>query len=302
MLPGVKEGDRVLLIWSGITPPEKLEERVHQLNSVVGPMGKVAVEHEERLKLSSHPQASFDTVLSGTVWPSALIHGLDLLEEVGRILKPNGKLFLLEPTGSTGGLRPLEKVVSSLKLAGFISISEGKQVNLTVDQTSELEQRFGDALTLIELVAFKPNFEVGSSSQLSLSIPVKSAKPKFKDENVAKIWTLSAQDIDDEEIDIVDSDTLLDDKDLQKPDPASLKSDCGTNKAGKKKACKNCTCGLAEEIDQEKASAKTTVTSSCGSCYLGDAFRCASCPYLGMPAFKPGEKVALTSRQLKGDL
>ena len=26
--------------------------------------------------------------------------------------------------GSTGGLRPLEKVVSSLKLAGFISISE----------------------------------------------------------------------------------------------------------------------------------------------------------------------------------
>ena len=51
MLPGVKEGDRVLLIWSGITPPEKLEERVHQLNSVVGPMGKVAVEHEERLKL-----------------------------------------------------------------------------------------------------------------------------------------------------------------------------------------------------------------------------------------------------------
>lgn len=51
MLPGVKEGDRVLLIWSGIAPPEKLEERVHQLNSVVGPMGKVAIEHEERLKL-----------------------------------------------------------------------------------------------------------------------------------------------------------------------------------------------------------------------------------------------------------
>lgn len=48
---------------------------------------------------ASHPQASFDTVLSGTVWPSALIHGLNLLEEVGRILKPNGKLFLLEPTG-----------------------------------------------------------------------------------------------------------------------------------------------------------------------------------------------------------
>merc|ERR1711931_444604 len=114
--------------------------------------------------------------------------------------------------------------------------------------------------------------------------------------DVAAIWSISASDAVDDDIELIDTNELLDEEDLVKPDAASLRV-CGTT--GKRKACKDCSCGLAEELADGKEPTKKTVNSSCGSCYLGDAFRCASCPYLGMPAFKPGEKIQLSERQLK---
>jgi hypothetical protein len=73
-------------------------------------------------------------------------------------------------------------------------------------------------------------------------------------------------------------------------------SDCLT----KAKACDNCNCGrkeLEEGIEMSEERRKElesgNVKSSCGKCYLGDAFRCATCPYLGQPAFEPGDKVKL---------
>ena len=122
--------------------------------------------------------------------------------------------------------------------------------------------------------------------------------------------------------DTIDESTLLDPQDFTKP-VVVQPPECAPSPGKRRKACKDCTCGLKELEEAENAAASKlpvvvlgedeldfTIqgkTSSCGSCGLGDAFRCAGCsrpvwyleadgalgPFIGMPAFKPGEEVKL---------
>nr|Q4V7N8.2 RecName: Full=Anamorsin; AltName: Full=Cytokine-induced apoptosis inhibitor 1; AltName: Full=Fe-S cluster assembly protein DRE2 homolog [Xenopus laevis] len=299
-------GQQVAVTWDGSSSTEALKEFVSKLQEVVAPRGKVSVENIERLLLSAHADSSFDAILLGMVQGTQCIHSSEVLAEVARILKPGGALIIQEPVAAGAGaqLRTPEHLSSVLKLSGLTEVTQLLQEPLNPEQKQgvvELLGYNGNDVSTIRIRAKKPNYEVGSSRQLSLPKRKTAEKPSV-DPAAAKLWTLSASDMNDDDVDILDSDELLDQEDLKKPAPSSLlASGCGEGSEKKRKACKNCTCGLAEELEAEKtpSTVPKAAPSACGNCYLGDAFRCASCPYLGMPAFKPGEKVLLNPTKLQ---
>jgi hypothetical protein len=118
---------------------------------------------------------------------------------------------------------------------------------------------------------------------------------------------LFSQEKDMVKLELVDEDSLLTSDDIEK---AAKSSACSPDQGSKqlpekkKRACKNCTCGLAEKEAGlgTKIDLSAPTKSSCGNCGLGDAFRCAGCPYRGLPAFTPGEKIALPSDFLADDI
>eukprot|EP00879_Flechtneria_rotunda_P004659 GHRR01004920.1.p1 GENE.GHRR01004920.1~~GHRR01004920.1.p1 ORF type:complete len:281 (+),score=88.56 GHRR01004920.1:62-844(+) len=200
-----------------------------------------------------------------------------VLGATSKLLRP-GACVVLQLIGSEQ-----EDVASSMVLSGFVEC-----------QVSRL-----DGVTTV--TAKLPAFAVGSKDTIRLT-PKAAAAPAAAPQ-AANAWLLSADDMDDE---LVDDEELLTEEDKQRPTITAKNDDCEVGASGARKACKNCTCGRAEaEAMGEKVKLTQEMLdnpqSSCGSCALGDAFRCAGCPYRGLPAFEAGKKIQLPADFLTAD-
>lgn len=233
---------------------------------------------EGKLNLNS---SSLDAVVSVSG-----LHTQHWLLELARVLKPGGIIVLQDPDSAHHDVKEtLSSLERNLLLAGFV-VLEGADGSI-------------EGLGPLVVKGRKPTWETGSSFKLKKKVAEKPAKGTIFDIPSFKVQ------LEDDMDDLIDEDSLLTEEDLKKPELLPV-DDCEVGKAGRK-ACKNCTCGRVEmEEKQEKLGLTSDLLdnpqSSCGSCGLGDAFRCSTCPYKGLPPFKLGEKISLSQSFLTADI
>eukprot|EP00624_Nannochloropsis_granulata_P004917 evm.model.NODE_34838_length_2205_cov_18.106575.1 len=197
-----------------------------------------------------------------------------------------------EEGGREGGAMKMQ-----LLLAGFVDV----------------EALPASASSSASLIAHKPKWEVGATASVSLpttsSLPAPTSSSSSSSRPVASTWRVTdvegEEDEDGGEGGLIDPDSLLENDEGLLAAAVAKKAEKAKENGGagcetKKRACKNCSCGRAEmeESGKEGGVVLPVMTeeelkesvSSCGNCYKGDAFRCGGCPFLGKPAFEPGQE------------
>lgn len=204
--------------------------------------------------LSAYSENTYDEIFTIDLMPDEDAQGF-----LYRMLKSSGKLMVDGIVDREAG----QVLATDLKIQGFMDIMAAKD--------PATGRRF--------IVCQRPKWENGDVAKVNI--------PTVK---------IGVSDLAEEEL--IDEDALLQGVEI----PTVQPQDCGEGAGGKRRACANCTCGMAEKEAQDAQAVNKTLSleekvvkaSSCGNCAKGDAFRCASCPFLGKPAFEPGmEKVVL---------
>ena len=177
-------------------------------------------------------------------------------------------LDTMQPGGRVRIGRANDRVAKEAILAGFLVETENQQVYLH----------------LIVMYVNQQTVLVKPASTAAVPLNFKRSRHSSKPKKKLDFLSLDSSDT-------IDESTLLHPDDFTKP--IVQPPECAPAPGKRRKACKNCTCGLKELEESDNADARKlpvvvlgedeldfTVqgkSSSCGNCSLGDAFRCSGC-------------------------
>ncbi|KAM6528533.1 electron carrier [Fusarium falciforme] len=315
--------DFVMPVSKSVSPPKRtlllapptLASHSSALSSVLADYDRSVTDLQMLDRLSAGlvklPPSTYDLVLiladaSSMLGESLALMNRAVLGPVTEALKPNGRLQSQDGNSLEESTLSKEAV-----LAGLVASRGGFEKPDYGDNEGAVTLKFG----------LKKKNQPVPLADGSVPLNLKKKKPvEVKPVVPAGVGFIDlSDDLDDD--DLIDEDTLMTEEDLLRP--INIPPECQPKAGKRRRACKDCSCGLAERLAKEDAEKRAEAdkklesvklatddlaeidftvqgkVGSCGNCSLGDAFRCDGCPYIGLPPFKPGEEVRLLNNDVQ---
>ncbi|KAI9869652.1 MAG: electron carrier, partial [Pleopsidium flavum] len=252
--------------------PPSLSSHPEKLNNVIEAHDRNVTDIQmlDRLSLGlvSLPESTYDVIIiltdaDGSRSESQKLLGRDMLGRIVKALKAGGKLRSQDSTfASTGGEERREAILAGLIVQGGDGVVKPDHA-----ASQSVPLRFG-----------KKKSEGGAAAATSVNgtgvVPLpQNGKRKNNPSDSMKPAGVGFVDFsddfdasaDDEEL--IDEDTLLDEEDLARP--IIQPPECRPKSGKRRRACKDCTCGLKEKIEAEDASKRTNADNAFNTMKLG---------------------------------
>ncbi|KAI4133821.1 MAG: hypothetical protein LQ347_002037 [Umbilicaria vellea] len=346
--PGMTQKSNAVPRTLLLSPPS-LSSHPEKLNNVLEAHDRSATDIQmlDRLSLSlvSLPDSTYDVIIilsdvDATRSESQSLINREVLATIVKALVPGGRLRSQD--GAFARIEGAERTEAIL--AGLMVQGGDGMIKPNYDAIQSVPLRF--ARKKSEGAATAKTSAAGTGA-VTLNLNGKRKNGPPVDTQPSGVGFVDFSDdfdapIEEDDDELIDEDTLLDEDDLSRPiiqrKTSGLSStsplltrpiapECRPKAGKRRRACKDCSCGLAQKLEAEdaakRANADAALSSlssaaklksdelaevdftvqgkvgSCGNCALGDAFRCDGCPYIGLPAFKPGEEVRLINDEVQ---